>query len=122
MPALDSLAGEPRWVAWRNERRGDKLAKIPYAPDGRKAKADDPSTWGTRIAAETRAPPAEESAISTSVPPASLETQGKSKAKSNTVPAPTSRLDKTSLIKPRRTYVPGDARRTTPSRSNPSGR
>jgi primase-polymerase (primpol)-like protein len=53
MPALDSLAGEPRWVAWRNERRGNKLAKIPYAPDGRRAKADDPSTWGTRIAAET---------------------------------------------------------------------
>jgi putative DNA primase/helicase len=49
------LAGEPRWVAWRNEKRGDKLAKIPYSPSGGMAKADDPTTWGTRAEAETRA-------------------------------------------------------------------
>jgi predicted P-loop ATPase len=53
--ALDTLAGEPRWVAWRNELRGGKLTKVPYAPDGKKAKADDPWTWGTRKAAEARA-------------------------------------------------------------------
>ena len=55
MAALDALAGEPRWVAWRNELRARKLTKVPYAPDGRKAKADDPSTWGIRTAAESRA-------------------------------------------------------------------
>jgi predicted P-loop ATPase len=52
---LDALANEARWVAWRNELRGDKPTKVPYAPDGKKAKADDPSTWGTRKAAEARA-------------------------------------------------------------------
>ena len=55
MTALDAFAGEPRWVAWRNELRGDKSTKVPYAPDGRRAKADDPATWGIRAAARTRA-------------------------------------------------------------------
>jgi hypothetical protein len=40
---LDLLADEPRWVAWRNEDRGRKPTKIPYAPKGQRAKADDPS-------------------------------------------------------------------------------
>lgn len=53
--ALDALAGEPRWVAWRNESRGGRLTKVPYAPNGRKAKADDPSTWGIRTAVHARA-------------------------------------------------------------------
>jgi hypothetical protein len=52
------LAAEPRWVAWRNEGRGDKEkpTKIPYSPfpNGGKAKADDPLTWGTRSEAEQR--------------------------------------------------------------------
>jgi predicted P-loop ATPase len=52
---LGALAGEPRWVAWRNEQRGDKKTKVPYAPDGRRAKADDPSSWGTRASAQLRA-------------------------------------------------------------------
>jgi hypothetical protein len=52
---FDAFAQERRWVAWRNEPRGNKLAKVPYAPDGRKAKADDPQTWGTRAEAEARA-------------------------------------------------------------------
>jgi putative DNA primase/helicase len=55
MSALHALAAELRWVAWRNEARGSKLTKVPYAPDGGKAKADDPSTWGIRTAAEVRA-------------------------------------------------------------------
>jgi len=55
MMALDALAEEPRWVAWRNESRGGKPTKVPYAPRGDKAKADDPSTWGNRAAAEARA-------------------------------------------------------------------
>jgi predicted P-loop ATPase len=55
--ALDALAEEPRWVAWRNEPRGKsgKPTKVPYAPDGGKAKANDVSTWGTRSEAEARA-------------------------------------------------------------------
>jgi hypothetical protein len=52
---LDHLAQSRRWVAWRNELRGEKPTKIPYAPGGRRAKADDPATWGTRSEAEARA-------------------------------------------------------------------
>src|SRR5215472_5355381 len=47
-----SLSDEKRWVAWRNEQRGGKATKVPYAPNGKRAKADDPSTWGTRAEAE----------------------------------------------------------------------
>src|SRR3954452_2956512 len=56
--ALDTLAGDPRWVVWRNELRGKKgkPTKVPYAPGGDgKAKANDPATWGTRSEAEARA-------------------------------------------------------------------
>ncbi len=52
---LDGLAHDARWVAWRNELRGGKSAKVPYAPSGGRAKADDPATWGTRADAETMA-------------------------------------------------------------------
>jgi hypothetical protein len=51
----DSLAELSRWVAWRNEQRRGKSTKVPYAPNGRRAKEDDPSTWGTRDEAEARA-------------------------------------------------------------------
>jgi predicted P-loop ATPase len=45
-----------RWVAWQTEDRpGGKPTKVPYAPDGRKAMADKPRTWGTRAEAEARA-------------------------------------------------------------------
>jgi putative DNA primase/helicase len=56
MTALEAFVADPRWVAWRNEMRGNppKPTKVPYAPDGRRAKADDPSTWGTRSEAEER--------------------------------------------------------------------
>ncbi len=49
---LADLAPTPRWVAWMNEPRGDKLTKAPYSAPGRKAKADDPSTWRSRAQAE----------------------------------------------------------------------
>ncbi len=53
---LADLAGKPLWVAWQTEDRPDgKPTKVPYAPDGRKAMADKPATWGTRPAAEARA-------------------------------------------------------------------
>jgi hypothetical protein len=53
--ALDALAPEPRWVAWRIEIRGGKPTKVPYAPQGGRAKADNPSTWGSRAEAEAMA-------------------------------------------------------------------
>lgn len=48
------LADLPRWVAWQTEmRRGKrKPTKVPYAPDGREAKANDPGTWGRRVEVE----------------------------------------------------------------------
>jgi putative DNA primase/helicase len=53
---LEALAREARWVAWRNESRNSgKPTKVPYAPYGGTARADDPSTWGTRAEAEARA-------------------------------------------------------------------
>jgi hypothetical protein len=52
MTALDQHAKEPRWVAWRNESRGDKLTKVPYCGTDKKAKADDPATWLCRTEAE----------------------------------------------------------------------
>jgi hypothetical protein len=54
MTALDALAPQPRWVAWRIEIRGGKPTKVPYAPQGGRVRADDPSTWGTRAEAEAR--------------------------------------------------------------------
>jgi putative DNA primase/helicase len=53
MNGLEMLAAEPRWVGWRNEERGNKLTKVPYSTVGKKAKADDPSTWRSRTEAES---------------------------------------------------------------------
>ncbi|HEY1432717.1 MAG TPA: hypothetical protein VGF39_13995 [Stellaceae bacterium] len=53
--AFDHLADLARWVAWREELRNDVATKIPYAPSGKRAKANDPQTWGTRAAAANRA-------------------------------------------------------------------
>jgi len=50
--ALDQHAEEQRWVAWRNEARGDRLTKVPYCGTDKKAKADDPATWLCRTEAE----------------------------------------------------------------------
>jgi putative DNA primase/helicase len=56
--SLAALPSLPRWVAWQTEERepGKPPTKVPYAPSGRRrAKADDPATWGTRTDAERRA-------------------------------------------------------------------
>ena len=74
------------------------------------------------IAAETGERPAVENAISGAAPSASLETQSKSNAKNNVVPAPMPPMEKLLPVKRRRTYVPGDAIRATRSRPNPAGR
>jgi hypothetical protein len=55
VPTLDDLAAEPVWVAWRNEDRAGKSTKVPYSASGAHARADDPTTWDTRRAAEARA-------------------------------------------------------------------
>ena len=55
--ALTTLAEHARWVTWRNELRNGKSTKVPYSPrNGHKAKADDPTTWGTRAEAEAAVP------------------------------------------------------------------
>jgi hypothetical protein len=43
------LKGRPQWVVWRYELRGQDWTKVPYNPrrPRYKAKAGDPSTWGT---------------------------------------------------------------------------
>jgi len=72
------------------------------------------------IAAETGERPAAENAIGSAMPSASLETQSKSNAKSNAVPAPPA--DKRLPVKRRRTYLPANTTRATRSRPNPVGR
>jgi predicted P-loop ATPase len=52
-----AVGGQWRWVTWRSELRNGKLTKVPYTPaTGTRAKADDPSTWGTRLEAERAVP------------------------------------------------------------------
>src|SRR5690348_5293284 len=44
----EELRRYPQWVNWRLELRGKKLTKVPYnARTGKRAKANDASTWGT---------------------------------------------------------------------------
>src|SRR6516162_11447713 len=48
MSVFDLFENEQRWIAWRNEKRGGKLTKVPYGAGGNPAKANDPATWLTR--------------------------------------------------------------------------
>lgn len=34
-----------QWVDWRSVHRGEKWTKVPFQPDGRPARTNDPSTW-----------------------------------------------------------------------------
>jgi len=55
MSALSRFDDLPRWLLWRNEPRQDdpdKLTKVPYQPNGRKASSIAPATWVTRSRAE----------------------------------------------------------------------
>ncbi|MGF1550923.1 MAG: DUF5906 domain-containing protein [Paracoccaceae bacterium] len=54
---LGDLADASIWVAWREAKdSGGRVRKMPLDPATRRAaKADDPSTWGTREAARRRA-------------------------------------------------------------------
>jgi len=40
-----ALRERNQWVLWRGERRQDKVTKIPYQRDGRRASSTDPATW-----------------------------------------------------------------------------
>lgn len=44
---LADLIDRRQWVAWRNEKRGDRITKVPYCAPGCPAKSDDPATWRT---------------------------------------------------------------------------
>ena len=50
--AFVHLAGTSRWLIWREETRGGRPTKVPYAVGGGHASATDPSTWRTRREAE----------------------------------------------------------------------
>ncbi len=42
----ETMKFERRWVNWKFETRdGDKPTKVPYQPNGRHAKTNDPDTW-----------------------------------------------------------------------------
>lgn len=51
---LAALAARPVWVAWQNEIRSgtNKPTKVPYTTARYRARADNPSTWKPRAAAE----------------------------------------------------------------------
>ncbi len=39
------LKNRKQWLMWRYEKRSAKTTKVPYQPNGRHAKTNDPSTW-----------------------------------------------------------------------------
>jgi hypothetical protein len=45
--ALEPLATQEHWVLWKFEIVKDKRTKVPYAPNGIKAKTNDPTTWSS---------------------------------------------------------------------------
>ncbi len=50
---LAASASRPFWVAWQIEDQPDgRTTKLPYAPDGRRARANAPVKWGDRAPAE----------------------------------------------------------------------
>jgi len=51
--AFDEFAVLPRWVTWNTELRNGKPNKTPFDPHtNQMARSNDPTTWGTREAAE----------------------------------------------------------------------
>jgi putative DNA primase/helicase len=47
------LAHQPIWVGWKQEMRAGRPTKVPYDPrTGRRAEADNPTTWATGREAE----------------------------------------------------------------------
>lgn len=58
MPIPAELRLLPHWVGWRHQRRDGRMTKIPYVlgENGRKARANDPTTWRGFDAAEAFGP------------------------------------------------------------------
>jgi hypothetical protein len=50
---IDELKQQRRWMLWRLEHVNDKVTKVPYQPNGRKAMANNPATWSTYAECET---------------------------------------------------------------------
>ena len=44
-PAPQFLINKPVWVLWRFETRNDKVTKVPYQINGKRASTTTPSTW-----------------------------------------------------------------------------
>lgn len=40
-----ALKNSPSWTLWKKETRDGKPAKVPYQPDGKRARSNDSSTW-----------------------------------------------------------------------------
>jgi putative DNA primase/helicase len=44
----EEFRNQDNWVGWKYEQRGNgRATKVPYQPNGHKAKSNDPSTWST---------------------------------------------------------------------------
>lgn len=42
----DEIRGSKQWVMWKKETKKDgSLGKVPYQPNGKRARSNDPSTW-----------------------------------------------------------------------------
>ncbi len=50
------LAERPQWVCWKTIIKKGKPAKVPFQPDGREAKSNDPATWTTLTTALAASP------------------------------------------------------------------
>ena len=44
---INDLKLQGRWVCWKREVVKGKETKVPYQPNGRRAKSNDPATWST---------------------------------------------------------------------------
>src|SRR5436190_21072705 len=58
MPIPEELRRLPHWVGWKYQRRDGHVTKVPHVlgEGGRKARANDPSTWRGFDAAEAFGP------------------------------------------------------------------
>lgn len=42
----DEIKASKQWVLWKKEPKSDgKIGKVPYQPNGKRARSNDPATW-----------------------------------------------------------------------------
>ncbi|MCK9571142.1 hypothetical protein M0R72_19490 [Candidatus Pacearchaeota archaeon] len=42
----EEIQGSKQWVLWKKEPKKDgKIGKVPYQPNGKRARSNDPTTW-----------------------------------------------------------------------------